>query len=144
MKRQTLSVFAMLSLMVTMALASGYAQDKVVADIPFQFAVGNKSLPAGEYSVTQLSPAVMLIKSDDGSGAAMALANPAQANKAPDEAKLVFHRYGDQYFLFQVWTPGSNTGREVAKSKLERELARRQLAHNASQRLLVYVTGRMQ
>ncbi len=143
MKRQTLSVFAMLSLMVTMAVASGYAQDRVVADIPFNFAIGNKTLPAGEYSVTQLSPAVMLIKSDDSGGAAMALANAAQANKAQDEAKLVFHRYGDQYFLFQVWTPG-NTGRELPKSKLEREAASRQLAHNASQRLLVYVTGRMQ
>ncbi len=144
MKRQTLSVFAMLSLMVTMAVGAGYAQDQVVANIPFQFAVGNKTLPAGEYSVTQLSPAAMLIRSDDGSEAAMALANRARANKAQDEAKLVFHRYADQYFLSQVWTPGSDTGHEVPKSKLERQAASRQLANNASQRLLVYVTGRMQ
>ena len=38
--------------------------------------------------------------------------------------KLVFHRYGDQWFLFQIWPAGINTGREITSSRLEREIER--------------------
>jgi hypothetical protein len=39
------------------------------------------------------------------------------------EGKLVFSRYGDRYFLSQVFSAGSGVGRQIPKSKLERELA---------------------
>jgi len=34
----------------------------------------------------------------------------------------LFHRYGDQYFLFQVWAPGATIGRQFTKSRAERQL----------------------
>jgi hypothetical protein len=37
-------------------------------------------------------------------------------------AKLVFHRYGDQYFLYQVWAAGATSGRQFPKSRSEREV----------------------
>lgn len=37
---------------------------------------------------------------------------------------LVFHHFGDRFFLAQVWEQGSNIHRDVPSSKLERELAK--------------------
>ena len=48
-----------------------------------------------------------------------------QARKISDVGKLVFNRYGDQYFLSKIWAPSSDTGRELPKSRLEREVAQR-------------------
>jgi len=46
-----------------------------------------------------------------------------------DNGKLVFHRYGDQYFLYQVWPAGTSTGRQFLKSRSERD-AQYNLASN--------------
>jgi hypothetical protein len=47
------------------------------------------------------------------------------ARKRSDVGKLVFNRYGDQYFLSKIWAASSDSGRELPKSRLEREVAQR-------------------
>jgi len=42
----------------------------------------------------------------------------------PDEGRLVFNKYGDTYYLSEVWKPGDSQGGALAKSKTEREIAR--------------------
>ena len=42
-----------------------------------------------------------------------------------DKARLVFHRYGNEYFLSEIWPAGGATGRELPKSRPERELQQR-------------------
>jgi hypothetical protein len=43
--------------------------------------------------------------------------------EAPSQTKLVFRRYGDRYFLYQIWVEGNNRGRELPMTPLEKELA---------------------
>jgi hypothetical protein len=93
------------------------------ADIPFDFVVGDKQLHSGEYNVKQPHPGVVLIQSNDASSSAMVLTTAAQAGKISDVNKLVFNRYGDQYFLSKIWA--SDSGRQLPKSRLEREVAQR-------------------
>jgi hypothetical protein len=93
------------------------------ADIPFDFVVGDKQLHSGEYNVKQTHPGVMLIQSKDARSSAMVLTTAADAGKISDVGKLVFNRYGDQYFLSKIWT--SDSGRQLPKSRLEREVAQR-------------------
>ena len=95
------------------------------ADIPFDFVVGDKQLHSGEYNVKQTHPGVVLIQSKDTSSSAMVLTTAAQAGKISDVNKLVFNRYGDQYFLSKIWAASSDSGRELPKSRLEREVAQR-------------------
>jgi hypothetical protein len=54
-----------------------------------------------------------------------------EARREQDQTKLVFHRYGDQYFLSQVWTAGESDVRELWKSRAERELIKRRANHLA-------------
>jgi hypothetical protein len=49
---------------------------------------------------------------------------PVRASETQEEARLVFHQYGDQYFLSQIWTAGGNTGRELLMPRWERQLAK--------------------
>lgn len=95
------------------------------ANIPFDFVVGDKQLHSGEYHVKQTIPGVTLIQSKDAGSSAMVLTTTVQAGKISDVGKLVFNRYGDQYFLSKIWAPSSDTGRELRKSRLEREVAQR-------------------
>jgi hypothetical protein len=43
---------------------------------------------------------------------------------APSLGKLVFHRYGNAYFLSEVWPTGSTLGKQLRKSKAELEIAK--------------------
>jgi hypothetical protein len=129
MKKQAYTMIAMIVLVGSMAVAaqaqtSGHTQ--LIANIPFDFNVGTKTLPAGEYTIVQVNPAsgsaVLQLRSKDGSGSAMVQMNPVMG-KASDSAHLVFHRYGNQYFFSQSWIDGEGSGLQAPKPRVERELA---------------------
>ena len=132
MKREFLKGFTMLVLIVTIALAaavvSANAQsnaNKIVADVPFEFSVGYKALPAGTYSVQSIVSAGdgLLIQSTDGKMSALRLSEATRRIKEKPQARLVFHRYGERYFLAEVWNGVDNTGRQLTKSQEERAIA---------------------
>jgi len=96
----------------------------MTANIPFEFTVANKKLPAGEYSVTRAQETsgdlILQINSKDGRESISRLTIPVNTLEPKDDSRLVFHRYGDEYFLFEIWPAGGNTGRELPKSRSER------------------------
>ena len=118
------------ALAVAAAVASASAQsNKVVANIPFEFSVGYKSMPAGEYSVRSATSSgnALMIQSADGKTSAVRLSDATGSTKNSSHARLVFHRYGERYFLAEVWNGIDKTGRQLLKSQeesaIERELA---------------------
>jgi hypothetical protein len=123
MYKHAYRVLIALTLFAVLMVPATQAQSIWKAEIPFDFAVGNKWLPAGEYQVERRSQRVMLIQSTDASSSALAMTIEVHAGKTSDVTKLVFNRYGDQYFLSKIWTRSSDTGRELTKSRLEREVA---------------------
>ncbi len=128
MKKQAMRIFAVLSFLFTLTVGSAYAQiaSPAKANIPFDFHVGKKVLPAGEYKVgkphnQQSTVAVYGMK---GQGSAVSLAGSIQTGKAPQTTKLVFRRYGDQYFLAQIFFVGNTTGVEMSRTKAERKVSK--------------------
>jgi len=131
----------MLSLVLMLTAVSVCAQSERsgVLNIQFNFIVGGKTLPAGEYTVEpnkKDSHNVWLVQSKEGNASALFTTLPVRANQTQEETKLVFHKYGDQYFLSQIWTPGGNTGRELLMPRFERELAK-----NTAERSKVSLTA---
>jgi hypothetical protein len=128
MKKQFLGTFAMLSLMLALAVVSVQAQtrNRIEVQIPFAFQIGDKTLPAGDYSIKQLSQDTLAIESLNGDERVVAPAagrveqNP---NAKPSTEKLVFRQYGEQYFLAQVWMTRGASGRELNKTDAERNAA---------------------
>jgi len=125
MNKQVYKALAAIGLLALLAVPVVQAQSgMLVANIPFDFHVGKTSLPSGEYNIKPLNPETLLIQSKDGSSSAVSITFGATSSKIQDTGKLVFNRYGDQYFLSKVWRPGVSTGRELPKSRSEVEMAR--------------------
>ena len=106
--------FSLLIIMLTGVLAiSAQAQSssaqRVIASIPFSFNVGKTTLPAGKYTITVLNPTsdrkTLQIRSLNGRASAIVLTMTSSGH-ASDNAKLVFERYGDQYFFAKVRVAG--------------------------------------
>jgi len=116
-----------LSLIFSISAISVYAQGKTLiskVEIPFDFSIRDKTLPAGVYSVERIFQDALLIRSEDGQEACVSLTMPVRAKEVPETGRLLFHRYEDTYFLFQIWEPGSDDGRQVLKSGAERSIER--------------------
>lgn len=126
MKKQAYTMIAMIVLVGSMAVAakaqeSGRAQ--LIANIPFQFAVGDRTLPAGEYRVLSVNAASanVLLKIESRDGQASALVRMmAVTGKARNSAELIFHRYGNQYYFAQAWIDGDASGLQAPKARGER------------------------
>ncbi len=150
MKRNLLKAFTMLMLLVTLSLASAVvsaqtqAANKVVATIPFEFSVGYKTFPAGEYSVQVIPTAgdALMIRSADASESALRLSETTSRDKDKSHARLIFNRYGDKYFLSEVWNGVDKVGRRLIKSGDERAAeaeanANREASHASNERVEV-------
>jgi len=149
MKKQALTVLSMASLFVLLAVGSAYADpgSEVRADVPFDFIVGNKTYPAGSYAVeyTQPQGAFLIHIAEDESRRTLLWSNTVPAQSIEDHSpKLIFNRYGDEYFLTQVWAGGVFAGRELRKFHRERDRAREYFAKNVSVAEIVYVAAVLQ
>lgn len=111
------------STLILLAAASAFAEQAIKAQIPFPFHMGGSVLPSGSYTVDNgVAREVLRFKSADGKSTVI-LSHAVQSTATPTRTKLVFNRYGDQYFLSQVWAGDGNTGRELPKTRLEKEVA---------------------
>jgi hypothetical protein len=103
-------------------------QYKVTANIPFDFTITDKKLPAGKYSIVRAQNGngdqVLQISSADGQQLLSRLTIPVIARDVVKQGVLVFRQYGDEYFLYEIWPAGGQTGRAFPKSRAERELQR--------------------
>jgi len=142
MKKQVVVVLTRIGFLSVMALVTawGSAQGqslayRIKANIPFDFVVADKKMPAGQYFIGRVLQDVddsfLVISSVKGEASAVRSTIPVETQVPKDKGTLVFHRYGDQYFLFQVWPAGASTGRVLSKSRSEREIERN-LATNSS------------
>jgi hypothetical protein len=133
MKKQAYMIITVIMLVTIAGLSTAKAQTsgnpQLIANIPFEFSVGNKTMPAGEYTVScanATSPRkVLQLRSRDGRAGVFVQTN-STIGKIQDSAKLVFNRYGDQYFFAQAWLPADNIGMQASQSRSEkfaRELA---------------------
>jgi hypothetical protein len=124
MKRKLWQVVGFLAALLAASTAVGQTKPgDTIVDIPFAFTVSNHTLPAGRYIVTRPSQKFLRIFNSQNHGT-FALTNRVEG-KAPESGKMVFHRYGNAYFLSEVWVSGSRTGRKVLQSRSEKELAGR-------------------
>lgn len=147
MKKQMTKALMMVGLvsMLTLVAAAGSAQAQsrisYKANIPFEFTVGNETLPAGLYTVTQIKTAdgtVILQVRAKGLDGLFRLTDRAQIARPRSRTVLVFNQYGEQYFLAEMWRAGEMEGSLVRRSNreraIEKELARGYALRNETAR----------
>ena len=111
--------------LVAMALSTAYAQKtSATVNIPFTFTVDDVRMPAGDYIISSPSERVVTIQHVGGPEAKATMTNNGSATKSDGRAKLVFHTYGNAYFLAAAWLPNSDHAREFYASASEIQIAR--------------------
>ena len=121
---RTLITICLLFTAATLLAQTTPSQRLMKVNVPFSFAAENHFLPAGEYLVQTVTPERSIrIISVDGKHSAIVNTLPNYAKSPSENSRLVFHRYGDEYFLTQVWTGGQNVARNPLSSKRAMEIA---------------------
>ena len=117
MKVTVLRLTALLAMVMMFSVASAFGQEVKKHQtfvVPFEFSVGNKVLPAGEYKITGETQIVRIQSKDGKQNATVLPARTVGGARLASEAKLTFRRYNDQYYLSQVWL-ADGVGRELKK-----------------------------
>jgi len=125
MKRQMFVLVGVLALLL--AGGSAYAQSvRVSANVPFDFIVNGKTMPAGLYTINTVDASdtsALLIRSAQPKDNMIVLSQSVESLKAAKNTKLVFHQYGTRYFLSEIWVDGEQSGRQLQKASRENEMA---------------------
>src|SRR3954467_15251500 len=103
------------SLLVTFGFvaAVGFAQAQSMnANVPFDFYVGEKKLPAGNYRLHMLSDRALALSQESGN-AGLTLVIPKVRGANTTEPKLVFQKISGEYFLSQVFNSYGSNGLEL-------------------------------
>jgi hypothetical protein len=124
-------------LLLAASAAIGQTTGGVVADVPFSFVVAGRQFPAGHYTVTAASDLCLWISDSQHRGTYVPIHDSFRSTS--EGTKLVFHRYGDTYFLSAVWVSGRTIGRELYPSRAEKEAAN----HKAEMELAVVRPGKL-
>jgi hypothetical protein len=129
LKKQAIKAFVLLSFLLSLSAIYVYARGATLirkVEIPFDFSVKDKTFPAGVYNVTRVTQdkSVLQLSSEDGRHAVRISTFPVQAKTPLRTGKLNFRRYGETYFLFQIWESGDTQGRQLSKSRVERSIER--------------------
>ncbi|HVF49877.1 MAG TPA: hypothetical protein VNA19_07315 [Pyrinomonadaceae bacterium] len=126
MNRQAFRFVTVLGLFLMLAVASVQAQTavKINVHVPFDFIIGEARFSAGQYSVSEVSQHTLLIRSADGRERTLIQAPRMAAGEGRAKSRLVFRRYGDQYFLSQAWLGATGSGHDLRESNAERMFIR--------------------
>jgi len=115
MKQHIFKLTAIFAIFLGLAVAGVQAQapSKAEVNIPFEFAAGTKTLHPGMYSIKRLSGNYLMLRSIDGKSNVILNAPINLTSSDPNAVeRLVFNKYGEQYYLSQIWLT-ADTGREL-------------------------------
>ena len=127
----TKRVAMLLMMLVGLAgLLNAQTDGAVKAQVPFAFVANGKTMPAGEctIAIVEHGPKVLMISCGDHRSFAPAIAD--ESPNAHKKTALVFHQYGDRYFLSSIKRENGSSYR-FPLSDPERELQARNVSWEA-------------
>lgn len=118
------------------AVGASAQENGVQANIPFDFTVASKLLPSGTYRLVSIDPNVVEIRNvNKNKFHAIGIVN-ADGEKTKTN-KLVFHKYGDQYFLSEILCTSGQMNLAFSVSKLEKDAQRQEASLRAATQTVV-------
>jgi hypothetical protein len=127
-KKNLLSLAMSLALLMSAAAQAQTTHMKVT--VPFAFTAGSVHLPSGQYEVTALGTwggQTLSVHNLHSNAESLVLSSSCRSQKPSADAKLVFYRYGKQYFLAEVWNRNSLAGSQIKMDTRQTELAKNNL-----------------
>jgi hypothetical protein len=121
----TLVAGTFLALMIAAPARAQMPGTAMRVTVPFEFIVSGKTLPAGNYEIRRINdtPEGLVIRNViDKHDHMMFETEAVEAKKIPRRSEVIFHRYGDTYFLSEIFSGGEQMGRELRTSRAERRM----------------------
>lgn len=130
MKQAKWVVAVTLVVLSGMAAAQLMSSSRIAAQVPFEFVVANKIVPAGECVVqaATMDGKILMIDNADARVGLFSGSSQTESKQPASHYALVFNRYGDRYFLTGIKLQGSKITYHLPQSRAEAEL----LAQNVS------------
>ena len=129
--RKHIRILSAIALLCGMSVAAkAELRDDVVVTVPFDFVVGHKTLPAGNYKVTSLATSTSnsTLRLTDRDNGVSAVVLPLEAKSVGvDMPQLSFQRVGERHFLSAIET-GHNIYSIPVSGSTSKEAAAR--SHN--------------
>ena len=133
--KQTIAIAFCAAAMI-LASSSVTAQSYAKATIPFDFRVGSALMPSGTYVIDSSQPRTLWVHSEDRRANAVILASSASGSTRAAH-KLVFHRYGNQYFLTETRRADGESEMTFGPSKLEKSVRSEQARRRDEGQIIV-------
>jgi len=127
MTKRVLAIAAVSFLLIAAAAPLVAQTSRMTTNIPFEFTVAGKTMPAGEYEVWKApNSAMIVLRGIDHRTSALSLAmgGPITSSNPAADSRLIFNRYGNQYFLHTVVNAYAATEFTLPEARAERELAK--------------------
>lgn len=121
MKRTMFGALTTLVLALVINVPLAQAQSKTKADVPFEFEVAAKMMPAGTYTISEMTDIVTRVRNERTNASVLVIAQREESLK-PQSPRLVFRKYGDQYFLAEAWNGSGSAAIEFPVGQHEKEL----------------------
>ena len=107
-------------------MAYGQTSTSVIkVSIPFEFNVGNKTFPAGNYSLVQPMQHFLVLRDERGRTVASAFTSEVDVSSHVSNPKLRFSSVGGVHVLSEVWQAGDPAGQRLMGAKARTMLAKR-------------------
>ena len=125
-------VIAILGIFFGLASVQAQAPSTVEVKIPFEFSAGKTTLKPGVYTIRRMSGNLVTLRNVENKSSVI-LNAPVNLSSTDIEAteRLVFNKYGDQYFLAQIWLT-VDSGRELLREKKSQQPERIELSLRVS------------
>jgi hypothetical protein len=136
MKSYTARIFGLsaFAFVLTATVAKAQSTD-TITKVPFTFNVGASVLPPDTYRVSQFGGHTDVFMISGVRHSAILLSQP-DGSTTDDNPRLVFHRYGDSYFLREVRLAG-NRGFSLPETRQERDAQERIAARSTPEVIVV-------
>jgi|SRR5512146_824223 hypothetical protein len=123
MKNTICTALTLLALLVIPAATLSAQSRGMWVKIPFAFTITDKEMPAGQYYVETLYWNAVAFQGAKDDRSLILLGQPREMVSG-SQPKLIFHRYGNLYFLAEVRLPNMDFARTFAAGKKEVEVAK--------------------
>jgi hypothetical protein len=121
MKLNSIAQSSLVVLSLLFTVAGAQAQSAARAKVPFAFKVGTAQMPAGTYAIQgNHGSNVVIVRNLQTGTSAVAMGRQESPSKKTD--KLIFHRYGSQYFLTEILGGQGSQAVVLTATKQEKEL----------------------
>jgi hypothetical protein len=123
MKSRIIQFATVLTVVLLSTITASAQRTFLRANVPFAFVAGGVHLPAGEYRVYHPgNPYIVVTENREGTAQVMTYVHPSAMKPGETSTKLLFNKYGDEYFLTQVWTERDQEVHQCFKCQMEQQL----------------------